>query len=83
MSINYLELIDGMEFPASLIEIVDKAQDSGGSEEAVEMFRALPDKEYRSITEVSNHLIQVERLPGEDSESISTLAEETGGDGKI
>ncbi|MGB4107163.1 MAG: DUF2795 domain-containing protein [Alphaproteobacteria bacterium] len=42
MAINYLELIDGMDFPATRAEIVEYAIENDASEEALGAFRAMP-----------------------------------------
>jgi hypothetical protein len=66
MPINYLELIDGMKFPATRAEIVEWAQDHDASEEAVEAFRAMPHQYFPTLAHVSRAIGLLERLPGGD-----------------
>jgi Protein of unknown function (DUF2795) len=72
MSINYLELIDGMELPATKPEIVAFALDNGASEEALEAFEALPHDEYKTIAALNRDLGLIEQLPGGNSNLFSS-----------
>jgi hypothetical protein len=72
-SINYLQLIDKMPFPSTRAEIVHWVQEHGGSEEAVEAFRAMPGQYYDSITDVNRNLAFIAILDGEDSGSLPSL----------
>jgi hypothetical protein len=73
--LNILELLDGMEFPATVIELVAYAQDQDASEEALEEIRALPDdKGYESIHDVATHLNRIEELPQPENQWSSAPA---------
>lgn len=72
MAINYLELIDGIDLPATKPEIVSYAQDKGASEEAVEAFEALPHDEYKSFAALNRDLGLIEQLPGGDANLFSS-----------
>jgi hypothetical protein len=72
MPINYLELVDGIELPATKPEIVAYAQDKGGSEEALEAFEALPRDEYKTLTALNRDIGAIEQLPGGNSNLFSS-----------
>jgi hypothetical protein len=72
MSINYLELIDGIDLPATKPEIVAFAMDNGASEEALEAFEALPHDEYKTITALNRDLGLIEQLPGGNANLFSS-----------
>jgi hypothetical protein len=63
MPINYLELVDGITFPTTRVEIIDWAQRHGASEEAIEAFRAMPEDYFRDIREVNRNIQLIGRLP--------------------
>jgi len=63
-TINYLELIDGIPFPATKVEIVAYAEDQGASEEALEAFEALPGDEYNNIAAVGKDIGLIAEEPG-------------------
>lgn len=62
--LNLEALLDGLAFPAVRVEIVDYADAHGASEEALELLRAIPDRDYRSLTELNAGLGLVGRQPG-------------------
>lgn len=72
MSLNYLELIDGIDLPATKPEIVSYAMDSGASEEALEAFEALPHDEYKSFAALNRDLGLIEEVPGGASNLFSS-----------
>lgn len=76
MPINYLELVDGLKFPATRAEIVQYVQDHDGSEEAVEAFRALPDVYFRNFAALSHALGRMDQLPGEPPRRASNPQED-------
>ena len=65
---NILELLDGIEYPATLVELVEFAEDNDASEEALDEIRAMPDREYASVLDLSRHLGQIEDLPGHENQ---------------
>lgn len=75
-SINYLELIDRMRFPATRAEIVEYAQNHDASEEAVEAFRALPKQYFQTLEEVSRSIGRVDQLPGDEPRRASNPQED-------
>ena len=66
-SINFEELLDGIQFPATKIELTEYAIEQGASEEATECFRALPDLTYQNMKQIDNDLGEIMRLPGNDN----------------
>jgi|GEM_PF-3524501 len=62
---NVLELLDGLEFPASLPEIVDYAIDQGAGEDLLQELRAMPDRDYDDMQEFNRYHAKIETLPGE------------------
>lgn len=45
--------LEGIEFPVSRDELVDYAQSNGAREEIVSQLEQLPEREYRSMAEIS------------------------------
>lgn len=64
---NILEVLDDLEFPATLIEIIGCAEDADASEEVLDQLRAMPDRDYHSIEEINRNLNRIEALPGEEN----------------
>ena len=62
---DILEILDGIEFPTSKIDLISYAYDQDASEEAVEMLRALPDESFNHLNDVRDNLGRIEELPGE------------------
>lgn len=71
-SINYLELIDGIDLPATKPELVAFALDNGASEEALEAFEALPHEEYKTMAALNRDLGLIEQLPGGNANLFSS-----------
>ena len=67
MPMNLEEIIDGIEFPAAKVQIVDYAGEQGASEEAMEMLRALPVQNYNNMNEINAELGKVEEQPGSEN----------------
>ena len=61
---DILEILDGIEFPASKIDLISYAYDQDASEEAVEMLRALPDSSFNHMSDVRKNLGRIDELPG-------------------
>jgi hypothetical protein len=61
-----LEVLDGVAFPATVLELIEHAQEHGGSESVVEVLRAMPDRTYSSMQQVSRGLGLIEDLPQTD-----------------
>lgn len=66
-TMNLEGLLDGIDFPATKLEIVTYAGDNGASEEALEAFRALPKQSYNSYYDVNSGLGLIEALPGNEN----------------
>lgn len=64
---NMLEVLDGMEFPATKVEMVAYAEDQDAAEETLELIEALPERLYTSIRDVARHNGEIEHLPGEEN----------------
>ncbi len=63
-TINFLELVDGAEFPMTKTELVAYCEDQGASEEALDIIQALPHAEYPSLESFNREIGMVEQLPG-------------------
>lgn len=61
---DILELLDGVEFPATQADLISYAYDNDASEEAVEMLRALPDSTFNHLSDVRDNLGRIDELPG-------------------
>ena len=64
---NILEVLDGIEFPTTVTEMVSYAEDQETSEEVLDLLQAMPDREYNSIADISSSLGQIEELPGAEN----------------
>lgn len=64
---NLLLLIDNAEFPTSKTELIETAEENGGTESAIEALRALPHEEYATLEDVNNDLGLIEELPGQQN----------------
>ncbi|MDB5490721.1 MAG: hypothetical protein JWO78_570 [Micavibrio sp.] len=79
--VNILELLDGMVFPASKMELIAFAEDKDTSEEAMDQLQAIPDDIYNSLPDVSRHANEIEIIEGGpnlwSSEESHDLPDET------
>ena len=88
-SVNVLEYLVGLELPATKIEIVQRAQDNGAPEEALDYLQAMPDNTYNSVREIHNSLYLLEPLPDHghlDASSAQDLSSDeplAAGEGKM
>lgn len=75
--VNILELLDGVVFPASKMELIAYAQDQGASEDALDLLQSIPDDIYSSLGHVNIHINDLEIIEGVEnlfsSESIDDL----------
>lgn len=71
---NLLILIDNVEFPTSKTELIKAAEDNGGTESAIEMFRALRHEEYETLSDVNDDLGLIEEIPGQTNMFASKSA---------
>jgi hypothetical protein len=62
-SINAQYLLDGAKFPSEKAGLVAFAEKKGGSEEAIEILRALPEKRFHNIQEVNDDLGLIKPMP--------------------
>ncbi len=62
--VNILELLDGMTFPASKMELIAFAEDKDASEEAMDQLQAIPDDIYNSLADVGRHANEIEIIEG-------------------
>lgn len=74
--LNTLEVLDGIAFPVTLVEMVDYAQEHDASEETLDMIQAMPDRVYRNIHDISMHLGEIEALPSQENQWPSAPTEE-------
>ncbi len=65
--INMLELLDGMNFPTTRENAIIFANDNGASEEALNLLRAIPEKEYTSMQDINNNLGKMRDPQGIDN----------------
>ena len=65
--VNILEVLDGAEFPATLVELISYAEDRDASEEVLDQIQAMPDREYLSIQDVNRHLNVLATEEGEEN----------------
>ena len=65
--INVEEVLDGLSFPASKMQIIAYADDNDASEEAMEMLRAIPAKNYESMKAINKNLGLIEKQPGSEN----------------
>ena len=63
-AINFLELVDGAEFPMTKVELVAWCEDRGASEEALDVIQALPHPEYSSLALFNREIDLIESLLG-------------------
>ncbi len=75
--LNVLEVLDGVAFPASKMELIAYAQDHDASEDALDLLQSIPDDIYSSIGHVNIHINDIEIIEGAEnifsSESIRDL----------
>ena len=71
---NLEEVVSGVEFPATKIELTEYAIENGASERALEAFRALPDLTYNSMKDLNKDLGKIAAIPGNDNIWESTEA---------
>jgi hypothetical protein len=64
---NLLEIMDGIAFPSSKVDLVDYAQNNGASEEILDQIRAMPDIIYNSIRDINRHANEIEAQPGDEN----------------
>ena len=57
-------LLEGMPLPARRDEIVDHAEVEGADDDLLAALRALPDREYETLDEVTETLRPIEPNPG-------------------
>jgi len=71
---NLLMLIDSAEFPTSKASLIETAEENGGTESAIEMFRALPHEEYETLKDVNADLGLINEEPGQQNMFASKSA---------
>jgi hypothetical protein len=76
MAINLLELIDGFPFPGTKAQLVEYAQENDASEEALDILRGIPEMYYESLPQFSRHAIEIDLLPGSETNDFSSVQEE-------
>lgn len=57
---NLLEIMDGVEFPASKMDLISYAEDHGASEEILEQMQAMPDDIYNTLKDINLHANDIE-----------------------
>lgn|GEM_PF-1412900 len=65
--VNVLEVLEDVEFPATVPELVAFAEDNDASEEVLDIIQAMEEREYESIQDVNRHLNQIAVEEGEEN----------------
>lgn len=60
--VNILGLFDGMDFPASKMELISYAEDKGASEDVLDQLQSMPDDIYNTLSDVNRHANDIEIL---------------------
>ncbi len=71
-AINFLELVDGAEFPMTKAELVAYCEDRGASEEALDIIQAMPHNEIDSFAMFNREIGLIENLPGSKMNMFSS-----------
>lgn len=64
---NVEEVLDGIPFPASKVQIIVYAGEHDASEEVMELLRAIPSLQYRNMQEINKALGEIEKQPGDEN----------------
>ena len=64
--VNLLEIIDGITFPISKMELIAYAEDRGASEEIMTQLQAIPDDIYDTRADIVRHGSEIEVLENRD-----------------
>ena len=62
--VNLFELLDGLAFPVSKMEIIAYAEDKDASEEAMDQLQYIPDDIYNSMADLNRHANEIEIIEG-------------------
>jgi hypothetical protein len=73
---NILEVLDGVTFPATAIELVAYAQDHDASEDVLDLIQAMPDRDYVSIHDVNRSLGLIGAQEGDENTWSSAPSDE-------
>jgi hypothetical protein len=65
--VNILEVLDGVGFPASKMELIAYAQDHDASEEVLDQLQCIPDDIYNSLGHVNMHINDIEIIEGAEN----------------
>jgi len=66
-AVAVMEMLEGLEFPTSRKQIVAQAEDNGATELVLDQLQALPRDSYESADVLSNHLSEINKIPGQDN----------------
>lgn len=56
MMSRMMDMMRGMEFPATKQDIMDKIQSGDGDEEMMDMVQKLPDREYQDMDDLRDEM---------------------------
>lgn len=80
--LNLLEVLDGVEFPVSKMELISYAEDRGASEDILDQLQGMPDDIYNTLSDVNRHANNIEIIEesgnlwsSEDSHDLPDEAE--------
>ena len=60
-------MIEGAKFPATVKSLTAYAEDQGASEDALDIIQALPDRDYKTLTDVLRATGRIDKLPGQEN----------------
>jgi hypothetical protein len=72
MSINFMELFDDIQLPATRAELVEHAAEKKASEDALDMLQAMPDEQFYTLEDINKNVSQFRQVPGGDSNLYSS-----------
>ena len=64
---NLLEVLDGISYPASKMDLITYAEDKGASEEILDQLQAMPDDIYNGIKDITIHANDIEIIEGSEN----------------
>lgn len=67
ISYHLQEALDGIPFPAAKIQIITYAGEQGASEEAMEVLRTIPVRQYQNMVEINQELGLIDSQSGDEN----------------
>lgn len=66
MTINFMELFDDLQLPATRAELVEHAAEKEATKDALSMLQAMPDAQFRTLEDINKNISQFRQVPGGD-----------------